>query len=202
MDAVAERSALQECLRGRPAAFRPIVESYFERVVRLAWALVGDPEDARDLAQESFVAAYRALPQYDPDRAFYPWLRGIVVNRCKAFVRARARARARVEATADRPDHWARPAAIREGESRRTTDLVRRGLVELTEEDRTLLVLKHVEGYTYDELAAALAIPRGTVMSRLYRARQRLRGALQRLDPSLVEARLETRAGSGEEDGR
>lgn len=198
MDAAAERLALQERLRGRPAAYRPIVDGYFDRVVRLAWALVGDPEDARDLAQESFVAAYRALPQYDPDRAFYPWLRGIVVNRCRAFVRARARARARIAATADRPDHWARPAAAREGERRRTADLVRRGVSELAEEDRALLVLKHVEGYTYDELAAALAIPRGTVMSRLYRARQRLRGALERLDPSLVEAEI----GTGEEEGR
>ncbi|MFW6198525.1 MAG: RNA polymerase sigma factor [Acidobacteriota bacterium] len=185
MDPGSERQYVRACRRGDRAAYRPLVDAYFPRAVRLATAMVGDVEDARDLAQDAFVAAYEALPTFIAGRPFYPWLRGILVNRCRMFLRSRGRARARRAAAADSPGHWAAPSS----EGRRESwvgDLVRRALVQLDEDDRTLLVLKHVEGYTYDELAAALSVPAGTVMSRLYRARRRLREALAELDPTIL----------------
>ncbi|MFQ5743823.1 MAG: RNA polymerase sigma factor [Acidobacteriota bacterium] len=188
MEMVAEQQAISFCRLGRKEAFRPLVEAYFARSVRLARAIVGDGEEAKDLAQEAFVAAYRALPKMLPGRPFYPWLRGILLNRCRMYLRTRQRARARRVAAAERPDHWATGArALSTPERRRTADLVRRGLERLSGEDRELLALKHMEGYSYDELAAALGIGRGTVASRLYRARRRMREVLTELDPSLVE---------------
>lgn len=176
---------MRACRRGERAAYRPLVDAYFPRALRLATAMVGDMEDARDLVQDAFVAAYEALPTFIVGRPFYPWLRGILVNRCRMFLRSRGRARARRAAAADSPGHWAAPV-VEGNEERWMADLVRRGLARLDEADRTLLVLKHVEGYTYDELAATLSVPAGTVMSRLYRARGRLREALAELDPTIL----------------
>lgn len=185
MDIAAEQHCIDLCRTGTAGAYRPLVDAYYPRAVRLAHALVGNGEDARDVAQEAFVAAYKALPQHISGRPFYPWLRGILVNRAKVFIRTRNRARARRESAAERPGHWVAPRVQAAGDER--GGVIHVALGKLDEDDRSLLVLKHVEGYTYDELAAALGIPRGTVMSRLYRARGRLRAALQRLDPELVE---------------
>lgn len=196
MDAVLEQRYLDACRRGEAAAYRPLVEEYYPRAVRFARALVGDLEDARDVAQEAFVAAYRALPEHHRGMPFYPWLRGILVNRAKMFVRTRNRARARVDTAAAEPDHWTTPRALTPGTAAQR-DLLRRAMEVLDADDRTLLVLKHVEGFTYDELAAALGIPGGTVMSRLYRARQRLRRRLLELAPDLDEE-----IGSGQERQR
>lgn len=184
---VAEQQAIEICRRGDKEAFRPLVEAYFPRAVRLARAYVGNTEDARDLAQEAFIAAYRALPKMTPGRPFYPWLRGILLNRCRMFLRTRKRAAARRAAAAARPGHWAVGVADTSSvEKRRVADLVRTALARLSPEDREILVLKHMEGYSYEELAAALGIGRGTVASRLYRARHRMREVLEEIDPALI----------------
>jgi RNA polymerase sigma-70 factor (ECF subfamily) len=178
MDAALEQRCLDACRRGRRDAFRPLVDEYFGASVRLAGSLVG-AGDAEDVAQEAFVAAYGAIRTHRPGQPFYPWLRGILVNRARVFIRGRNRARARVARAAEQPGHWTHSAR---GGDRLTSDLLMRALQELDGDDRLLVVLKHVEGYTYDELAAQLAIPRGTVMSRLYRARRRLRDHLAALE--------------------
>ncbi len=185
MEATYEQHCLDACRRGQASAYRPLVDAYFGRAVRLAGALIGDSGEAEDVAQEAFVAAFRAMPTHEPGRPFYPWLRGILINRAKVFVRSRSRSRARREAAGQRPGHWAAPGAI--GAPSRTADLVARAIRSISADDRALLVLKHVEGFTYDELAVQLGIPSGTVMSRLFRARKRLRERLEELDPGLIE---------------
>lgn len=182
MDGASEQQYLDDCRRGSAGAFRPLVDAYFGQAVRLAGALVGH-RDAEDVAQEAFVAAYGAIETHQPGRPFYPWLRGILVNRAKVFIRSRNRARARVDTAAESPDHWTAGAR---GVDARLEDLMRRALAGVDSEDRVLLVLKHVEGYTYDELSLQLGIPRGTVMSRLYRARQRLRAIVEELDSTII----------------
>lgn len=180
MEAAVEQRVLEECRGGDAAAYRQLVDAYWSRTLRFARALVGNGEDARDLTQEAFVAAYRALPQHTPGLPFYPWLRGILLNRARMLLRARGRARIRRETAAAIPGHWAAPQTG-EGTDGSTADWVHRALEALDDEARALLVLKHVEGFTYDELAAAVGIPAGTVMSRLYRARSRLREELERI---------------------
>ncbi len=185
MESTYEQHCLDACRRGQASAYRPLVDAYFARAVRLAGALIGDRSEAEDVAQEAFVAAYRAMPTHEPGRPFYPWLRGILINRAKVFVRSRVRARARRESARQRPGHWATPGAT--AETSRTADLVARAIRAVSADDRALLVLKHVEGFTYDELSVQLGIPSGTVMSRLYRARLRMRQRLEELDPDLIE---------------
>lgn len=182
MDGASEQRFLDECRRGSAGSFRPLVDAYFSQAVRLAGALVGHC-DAEDVAQEAFVAAYGAIATHEPGRPFYPWLRGILVNRAKVFIRSRNRARVRVEIATARPGHWTAGA---KSDDQRLADLMHRALAGVASDDRFLLVLKHVEGYTYDELSVHLGIPRGTVMSRLYRARQRLRAIVEELDPAII----------------
>ena len=199
MEFAAEQQALEFCRQGRKEAFRPLVDAYFARSVRVARAVVGDAEDARDLVQEAFIAAYKALDTFTMGRPFYPWLRGILLNRCKVYLRTRRRAAARSRAAADRPGHWVKGATVTPApERRRTSDLVRRAMAELDDGDREILVLKHIEGYSYEELADVLGIGTGTVASRLYRARARMRKALEELDPSLIEPDEETSKPGGE----
>ncbi len=200
MEFAAEQQALEFCKSGRKEAFKPLVDAYFARCVRIARAIVGDAEDAKDLAQEAFIAAYRAIDQFTLGRPFYPWLRGILLNRCKVHLRTRRRALARRKAAALRPGNWVLGAEVSPApERRRTIDLVRRAMDTLSADDREILVLKHMEGHSYDELAEALGIGSGTVASRLYRARARLKEALEELDPTLVGAG-EAPALSGEEE--
>lgn len=182
MDGTSEQRYLDDCRRGNAGSFRPLVDAYFSQTVRLAGALVGS-RDAEDVAQEAFVAAYGAIATHEPGRPFYPWLRGILVNRAKVFIRSRNRARVRVDAAAARPGHWTAGA---KADDPRLVDLMHRALARVESDDRILLVLKHVEGYTYDELSVHLGIPRGTVMSRLYRARQHLRAIVEELDPTII----------------
>lgn len=207
MEMATEQQAIERCRQGRKDAFRPLVDAYFARCVRLARAFVGDVEDARDLVQDAFVAAYRALDEFELGRPFYPWLRGILLNRCRTHVRSRNRASRRRDRAAESPGHWVLGAPPgRSASSRRTADLVRRALATVSEDDREILVLKHMEGYSYDELAEHFDIERGTVASRLYRARKRMRDALAELDPTLVEGAIgdDTRradAPAAEEEG-
>lgn len=187
MEFAAEQQALEFCRQGRKEAFRPLVDAYFARLVRVARGVVGDAEEARDLVQEAFIAAYRAIDTFIPGRPFYPWMRGILLNRCKVYLRTRRRAARRSRVAAERPGNWVLGAEVSPApERRRTADLVRRAMATLDVDDREILVLKHIEGYSYDELAEALGIGAGTVASRLYRARGRLKKALEKLDPTLI----------------
>ena len=201
MEFTAEQQALEFCKQGRKEAFRPLVDAYFARLVRVARAVVGDAEEAYDLVQEAFIAAYRAIDTFIPGRPFYPWMRGILLNRCKVYMRTRRRNARRSRAAAERPGHWVLGATVSPApERRRTSDLVRRAMAQLDEDDREILVLKHIEGYSYDELAETLGIGSGTVASRLYRARGRLKQALEQLDPSLIRAADKSPQPAGDEE--
>lgn len=200
MEFAAEQEALEFCKQGRKEAFRPLVDAYFIRLVRVARAVVGDAEEAYDLVQEAFIAAYRAIDTFTPGRPFYPWMRGILLNRCKVYMRTRRRAARRSRAAAERPGHWVLGATVSPvPERRRTSDLVRRAMARLDEDDREILVLKHIEGYSYDELAETLGIGTGTVASRLYRARGRMKKALEELDPSLIQVEDKPLKSAGDE---
>lgn len=201
MEFAAEQEALEFCKQGRKEAFRPLVDAYFVRLVRVARGVVGDAEEARDLVQEAFIAAYRAIDTFTPGRPFYPWMRGILLNRCKVYLRTRRRALRRARSASERPGHWVLGAAVSPApERRRTADLMRRAMATLDADDREILVLKHVEGFSYDELAAELGIGAGTVASRLYRARGRLKQALEKLDPELLEVGRDRARTAGEKE--
>lgn len=162
---------------GELDAFEEIVHDRIDAIYRLSFAIVGDEADARDATQETFVAAWRGIRTVrDPER-FDAWLQRIAVNAARMTRRARGRRRVReipsgdVAALASVADGTARP-------ERPDADVLGAALRRLPFEQRTILVLHHLEGQGVTELAGVLDIPVGTVKSRLFNARQALQAAL------------------------
>jgi RNA polymerase sigma-70 factor, ECF subfamily len=159
-----DASAARTCLTGQVDAFRHFVDRYQTRALAHAHLLTRNHADAADATQEAFVDAFRNLGSYDPTRQFYAWFYVLLRNRC---FKQRSR----------RATRWESGLAVAAGVNRAISEEqldVWRAIERLAPEDAELVVLKHIEGWTYEELATALAIPRGTVMSRLYAARQRM----------------------------
>jgi len=129
-----------------------------------ARVLTRNEGDAADATQEAFVDAFRNIRTFDSAREFYPWFYVLLRNRC---LKQRSRRGTRWEGGAEFPEAGA------PGVSEEHLDLWR-AIHRLPSDEAELVVLKHIEGWTYDELSAALGVPRGTVMSRLYATRQRL----------------------------
>lgn len=178
------------------AAFPAFVEAETSRIYGVALRLTGKPADAEDLAQDTLVRAYRALATWDADRildlAVRPWLASIVVN----LARNRARARSSRPATVSLVDELAHPRiALSETPHGRLDqrELARAWaarLLVLPERYRAPLVLRHVDGLSYEEIAEALERPTGTVKAQVHRGIALLRIALGAEDPS--EARPST----------
>jgi RNA polymerase sigma-70 factor (ECF subfamily) len=159
-----DAAASRACLAGSIEAFRHFVDRYQGRALAHARLLTRNEADAADATQDAFVDAYRNLATFDPARQFYPWFYVLLRNRC---FKQRSRRGTRGESGGLLPQR-AVP-----GISEAHIDLWR-AIERLPPADAELVVLKHIEGWTYDELANGLGIPRGTVMSRLFSARQRL----------------------------
>lgn len=167
-----EAELVARTLAGDRPAFGILVERYAGQARRVARAVLADPDDADDAAQDAFLSALVKLAQYDPARPFGPWLMRIVAN--AATDRRRRRAIRRTEPLdlglvggGIRPDVAAERAAL--------GDRLRAALDELPPRRRLAVVLFDVEGYSHAEIAEALGIPEGTVRSEVFHARRRLR---------------------------
>jgi RNA polymerase sigma-70 factor, ECF subfamily len=167
---------------GDADAFGQLVERYMRRAYYAALSLVGSREDALDLSQEAFVRAYRARQTIDPDRPFYAWLYQILRRLCFNFVRDRqTRTRYLDGAATWLADEAAGRAAPGPEESYARAEARRRvaaAIEQLPGREREVLALREFEGLSYREIAELVGIPIGTVMSRLYAARQHLAAAL------------------------
>lgn len=163
-----DAAAIRACRTGNVDAFRHFVDRYQGRALAHARLLTRNEADAADAAQEAFMDAYRGLSAFDASRPFYAWFYVLLRNRC---FKQRSRRGTRPESGV-LPDVAGDPDVSPE-----QMDLWR-AIGRLPSEDAELIVLKHIEGWTYEELASALNVPRGTVMSRLYAARQRLQATL------------------------
>jgi RNA polymerase sigma-70 factor (ECF subfamily) len=181
-----DAALIERCRAGDIAAFEPLVEKYRQRVWRLAYNMLRDREEAWDVAQEAFVRAWQALPNFRGQSAFYTWLFRIVMNVASDRARARA-ARGRAFGTERIPEedwdrvlveqpHESQPDAAAAGSERRAQ--IEKALAKLSDDHRRIVVLSDIEGLSYKEIADVLDIPMGTVMSRLHNARKRLKAAL------------------------
>jgi RNA polymerase sigma-70 factor (ECF subfamily) len=186
-------SKLLERVRGGERdAYRILVERYQKRVYNLAYSLLKSREDAADIAQEAFTKAYRSLEGFKGDASFYTWIYRITNNLCIDFLRKAGSASTQVEYSEELPDDPSAETQAGVGvlSSRLGTNpqrsVLRRELAEkleealalLPEKHRAILVLREVDGLSYEELAQALEIPKGTVMSRLFHARSKMQELL------------------------
>jgi RNA polymerase sigma factor (sigma-70 family) len=170
-----EADLVARAVAGDRAAFGALVERYAGVARRVARAVLGNPDDADDAAQDAMLAALVKLEQYDSRRPFGPWLLRIVANAATDRRRRRTVRRAEpldpgVAAGGPRPDITA--------ERRALSERLRQALAELPERRRIAVVLFDVEGYSHAEIAAVLGIPEGTVRSEVFHGRRRLRGLL------------------------
>ena len=179
-----DREAVRRVQAGDTDAFEPLVEKYKRKVFRLAYQVLRDQEEALDTSQEAFVKAFRALPAFKGDSAFYTWLFRITMNVALDRRRQRAARTKSLGAEDVTPEEWERTAVSTDPDpedvatSAERRDRIRKGLDSLSDHHRTIIILSDIEGLQYREIAEVLGIPMGTVMSRLHHARKRLREVL------------------------
>ena len=173
-------SLVRRVQRGDKGAFDALVLKYQHKLVKLVMRYVRNPAEAEDIAQEAFIKAYRALPQFRGDSAFYTWLYRIAINTAKNAVVSRDRNP--VEYDLDRSntdDSYDMQGRMKDSETPEglvLTDEIRStvnaAIDALPDDLRTAIVLRELEGLSYEEIAAAMACPVGTVRSRIFRARE------------------------------
>ena len=175
-------SLVRRVQRGDKGAFDALVLKYQHKLVKLVMRYVRNPAEAEDIAQEAFIKAYRALPQFRGDSAFYTWLYRIAINTAKNAVVSRDRSP--VEYNIDRngtdtDESYDMQGRMKDSETPEglvLTDEIRStvnaAIDALPEDLRTAIVLRELEGLSYEEIAAAMACPVGTVRSRIFRARE------------------------------
>lgn len=167
---------------GEEEVFRYLVDRYSERVRNLIYSIFNDSSLVDDLAQEVFIRAYEALPKFRFESSFYTWLYRITVNKCRDELRKKKMRKflslhAMLEASSAELQSKIRIAP----EDTSSQDLVARGLQQLPERLRIPIILKDIEGRTYEEMAEIMQCEIGTVKSRLSRARSMLRKILKPL---------------------
>ena len=171
-----DRSVIDRARTGDLAAFELIVHARMDDVYRLTAAIVGDEADARDAAQETFVAAWRELPRLRDAARFDAWLQRIAVNASRMTLRARGRRRVREIPSSQVAAFASRAAPVADASDAEILDAALR---RLPIEQRAVLVLHHLEGRPLEEIAATFEIPVGTAKSRLFHARLALHAALR-----------------------
>lgn len=164
---------------GDKTAFGKLVEFYRGRIFAVAYGIVGRREDAEDIAQDTFIKAYKAISALKAEEAFYGWLVRIAVNTSINYKKgAKDKQFVPIDYVAELFYQGETPEAAaerREGEA-----MMAKLLAELPPEHRAVLVLREIEGLAYDEIAAMLDIPLGTVKSRINHARDKLRRAVRK----------------------
>jgi RNA polymerase sigma-70 factor (ECF subfamily) len=189
-DREVDQQLVERAQRGEKAAFELLVAKYQRKLVRLLSRFIRDPTEVEDVAQEAFIKAYRALPSFRGDSAFYTWLYRIGINTAKNYLVAMGR-RAPTVTETEGPDGEGSEESGQvpdyntpENElmSRQIAETVNRAVEDLPEELRTAITLRELEGLSYEEIASMMNCPIGTVRSRIFRAREAI---AEKLRPQL-----------------
>jgi len=160
-------------------AFEELIRKYQDRVYNLCRYMVRDPQDAQDAAQDVFLKAYRGIREFRPEASLYTWLYRIAVNTCLDYKRkARRDALKNEPLPEDLPSTDPFPAELYE--SRENTEAIQAALQKLPQKLRAPIVLREIDGLSYEEIAEVLHASVGTVKSRISRGREELRRILIR----------------------
>ena len=173
-----DKKLVKRVQKGDKGAFDLLVLKYQHKIVNLVMRYVRDPELALDITQEAFIKAYRALPRFRGDSAFYTWMYRIAVNTAKNHLAAQRRRPMDVELDLQDPEQYDLHAKLKETDTPEGVTLrnelketVERAIGALPEDLRTAIILRELEGMSYEEIAQTMECPVGTVRSRIFRAR-------------------------------
>jgi RNA polymerase sigma-70 factor, ECF subfamily len=178
--------------RGDAEAFAVLVRKHQKKMLNVAFRMIGNYDEACDVVQEAFLSAYRAIGKFRREARFSTWLCGIVLNHARTHMKRKA-ARSRCEAVSiDDPEtskdgsyihepHSREESIVERIEKRERDEKVQDCIGSLDGEQREVLVLRDIEGFSYEEIGLLLKLPEGTVKSRLFRARNALKDGLRRI---------------------
>lgn len=175
----ADLALIKRVQQGDRSAFDVLVIKYQARILKLIMRYVRNPADAMDVAQEAFIKAYRAAPNFRGDSAFYTWLYRITINTAKNHLVAAGRRPLQYDLHAENAEQFENFAKLRDLDtpegltlSEEIRQTVNRAIADLPEDLRTAIILREIEGMTYEEIAQTMECPVGTVRSRIFRARE------------------------------
>ena len=174
-----DQQLVQRVQAGDQSAFNLLVLKYQHRVLKLIGRFVSDQSEAQDVAQEAFLKAYRALGSFRGESAFYTWLYRIAINTAKNALVAQRRRPVDFDLDAQDPEAFERQAKLKESDppegvllTEEIRQVVEKAMEQLPEDLRTAIVLRELDGLSYEEIAEAMDCPVGTVRSRIFRARE------------------------------
>lgn len=188
-DREVDQQLVERVQRGDKHAFDLLVAKYQRKLGRLISRFVRDPAEAEDVTQDAFIKAYRALPSFRGESAFYTWLYRIGINTAKNYLLAsKRRAPTTTLFDAEESESFEEASLLREVDtpenelmSKQVVSVVQKSLQELPEDLRVALTLREIEGLSYEEIASAMNCPVGTVRSRIFRAREAVAANLRPL---------------------
>jgi RNA polymerase sigma-70 factor (ECF subfamily) len=167
---------------GDTDAFENLVRNHERRVYNLCLRMMGSPEDAADAAQEALLKAWRSIGSFRGMSAFSTWLHRIAVNVCNDMLRRRRPTPVSVEVMRESGWEITDPQADNFAERSVNSQMVLEGLMRISPDHRTVLVLRDIQGFSYEEIGQMLECPTGTVRSRLSRARKSLADAVRAME--------------------
>lgn len=184
-----DRQLVARAQRGDKRAFELLVEKYQRKLARLLSRFIRDPAEVEDVTQEAFIKAYRALPAFRGDSAFYTWLYRIGINTAKNYLMAMGRrAPTSTEVEAEEAEGFEEGEQLRDINtpesmllSNEIAKTVNATIEQLPEELRTAIQMREIEGMSYEDIAKAMDCPIGTVRSRIFRAREAIAEQLRPL---------------------
>ena len=174
-----DQELVERVQRGDKKAFDVLVLKYQHRIVKLISRYIRDDAEVLDVAQEAFIKAYRALPRFRGDSAFYTWLYRIAINTAKNFLVSQGRRPPASDIDADEAEQYMSAPALKDINTPERLLLkdeieqtVYKAIEQLPEDLRTAITLREMEGLSYEEIAHSMDCPVGTVRSRIFRARE------------------------------
>ena len=178
-EANVDKLLVERVQKGDKRAFDLLIQKYQHRIVSLVSRYVSDPSEAQDVAQEAFIKAYRAIKRFRGDSAFYTWLYRIAINTAKNWIVAKNRRPPNSDIDASDAEQYAISSRLRET-STPERELLREEIentvfdtiAKLPEDLRTAIMLREMDGMSYEEIAITMECPIGTVRSRIFRARE------------------------------
>jgi RNA polymerase sigma-70 factor (ECF subfamily) len=183
-----DQSLVERVQKGDKSAFDVLVRKYQHKVVKLISRYIKDQDEALDVSQEAFIKAYRALPNFRGDSAFYTWMYRIAINTAKNYLVAQGRRLPSVDIEAQEAEQFEGASTLKEFAT--PERLLQRDEIEQTvfstieklpEDLKTAITLREIDGLSYEEIAEAMACPVGTVRSRIFRAREAIEKSLKPL---------------------